>query len=113
MDDLTAKLQELLGDPESMQRVRQMAESILGEDMEDKKESTPDISTALEANELQGMLSLVSKFNSLGGDSRTQLLNALKPHLSETRREKVDTAIKILKILELLPFIKESGLFKL
>ena len=30
MDDLSAKLTELLNDPESMNRVRQMAESILG-----------------------------------------------------------------------------------
>ena len=30
MDDLSSKLTELLNDPESMNRVRQMAESILG-----------------------------------------------------------------------------------
>lgn len=115
MDDLTEKLSELLNDPESMNRVRQMAESILGEKEEEKPSSPsiPDIGSMLGPGELKTMMTLISKFNSSSNDSRTQLLTALKPHLSEPRREKVDTAIKILKVLELLPLIKESGILKL
>ena len=107
MDDLSLKLAQILNDPESMNRVREMAEDILG----DKKEPEPtsDIGNLLGDNDLMKVMSLVSKLNTQGDDSRTMLLSSLKPHLSEPKREKVDTAIKILRLLELLPLIKESG----
>jgi hypothetical protein len=107
MDELSQKLAEILNDPESMNRVRQMAEDILG----DKKEPEPqsDITGLLGDNDLINVMNLVSKLNTKSEDSRTILLNSLKPHLSEPKREKVDTAIKILRLLELLPLLKESG----
>lgn len=114
MDDLSEKLAGILNDPESMERVRKMAESILGEEPEPQQASPlGDIGSMLGSDELKTIMSLIGKFNSSGNDPRAQLLSALKPHLSEPRREKVDTAIKLLKIIELLPLIKESGLLKL
>lgn len=108
MDELSQKLAAILNDPESMNRVREMAEDILGE----KPKSEPpkdDTLNILDNVDLVNVMSLVSKLNSTGDDSRTSLLSALKPHLSEPKREKVDTAIKILRLLELLPLLKESG----
>lgn len=107
MDDLSQKLAEILNDPDSMNRVREMAEDILGNKPE--PEPTNDITDILSNNDLMNVMSLVSKLNTQSDDSRTQLLRALKPHLSEPKREKVDTAIKILRLLELLPILKESG----
>jgi hypothetical protein len=52
---------------------------------------------------------IFSRFNS--PDKNTELLRALKPHLREENKEKIDTAIKIVKITALLPFLRESGLF--
>lgn len=43
-------------------------------------------------------------------DSSTALLRALKPHLAEENRKKVDEAVRIMELLDLLPLIKESGL---
>lgn len=107
MDDLSQKLAEILNDPESMNRVREMAEDILG----DKKqpEVQDNIGGLFGDADLMKVMSLVSKLNTQGDDSRTALLASLKPHLSEPKREKVDTAIKILRLLELLPLLKESG----
>lgn len=115
MDDLSEKLAGLLNDPDTMNRVRKMAESILGEEEETSNQNEPnnDFGSMLGTDELQTIISIIGKFNSLGNDPRSQLLTALKPHLSEPRREKVDTAIKILKVLEILPLMKDSGLFKL
>ncbi len=114
MDDLSEKLAAVLNDPESMQKVRSVAESILGDSKEkEPKGETTDLSGLLGASELKGLVSIISRFNEGGNDARSQLLRALKPHLSEPRREKVETAIKILKIIELLPLLKESGLLKL
>ena len=116
MDDLGSKLTELLNDPESMNRVRQMAESILGESGNDAPAPSPDISSIgdmLGSGELQSIISVISKMKSAEDDSRVQLLSALRPHLSEERRKRADTAIKILKLLDALPLIKESGLLNL
>lgn len=120
MDDLSEKLAELLNDPDSMNRVRQMAESLLGEQAApEPQQQSNDFSGLLNGagmlngDELRSVMSIISRLKSAGNDSRSQLLTALKPHLSEPRREKVDTAIKILKLIELFPYIKESGLLKL
>jgi len=42
-------------------------------------------------------------------DKNTDLLRALKPHLREENKEKIDTAIKLLKITALLPLLREGG----
>lgn len=118
MDDLSAKLTELLNDPESMNRVRQMAESILGGNEAEAEAPAlggelSNISDMLDGGELQTIISLISQMKATSDDSRVQLINALKPHLSEERRKRADTAVKILKLLDMLPLIKESGLLKL
>lgn len=35
------------------------------------------------------------------------LINALKPHLSEQSRQKADQAIRILKLFDILPYLKD------
>lgn len=109
MDDLNQKLAQILNDPESMNRVKEMAESILSqnEKQEQKEDSVFGIP---DSTELGNIMSIVSKLNQKNDDARTNLLAALKPHLSEPKREKVDTAIKILRLLDLLPALKESGI---
>lgn len=115
MDDLSEKLAGILNDPDSMERVRKMAESFLGNDTAKEEEKSPldDIGSMLGADDLQAIITIISKLKSSGNDPRTQLLKALKPHLSEPKREKVDTAIKILKVLEILPLMKNSGILKI
>lgn len=112
MDDLSRKLADMLNDPDTLNQVRQMAENILGEEEKPKTEA-PDISSILGDTDIGSIISIISRLNSSENDTKTQLLYALKPHLSEPRREKVDTAIKILKAIELLPLLKESGILKL
>lgn len=109
MDDLSAKLSQILSDPESMSRVREMAESILNQKPEPEPQMT-DFASFADIGEISRIMGLVSKLQSNNDDPRAALLSALKPHLSEAKREKVDTAIKILRLLDLLPLIKESGI---
>ena len=118
MDDLSAKLTELLSDPESMNRVRQMAESILGEEQAEAAPqiNMPDISglgDMLGGDEIKSIISVISQMKNSADDSRVQLINALRPHLGEERRKRADTAVKILKLLDMLPLIKASGLLNL
>ena len=61
----------------------------------------------LDISKLLRVQQLLSQKND---NSRTALLRALKPHLAEENRKKVDEAVRILMLLDLLPLIKESGL---
>ncbi|MBE6810668.1 MAG: hypothetical protein E7521_06395 [Ruminococcaceae bacterium] len=119
MDDLSQKLAELLNDPDTMSRVQKMAENILDTDSK-KADNTPPLAgtdslfgEGIDPLQLSKIMSIVSKLKSNNLDNRSQLLLALKPHLSAPRREKVDTAIKLLKLIDLLPLLRESGMFEL
>lgn len=110
MDELQSRLAEILNDPESMNRVREMAQGLFAG--EEPKEEPPQNPLA-NAGEIQQIMSLVSKFKNHGEDHRTRLLEALKPNLSEPRQEKVDTAIKLLRIIDMLPTLRESGILNI
>ena len=110
MDELGEKLAEILNDPESMNRVKQMAENLLGENSS-QGDTLPQLSgNTADADDIKKIMFIMSKLKNAGNDSRTKLLLALKPNLSEPRQEKIDTAVKILKIIEILPYLKESGI---
>ncbi len=44
-------------------------------------------------------------------DKNTELLIALKPHLRDENQAKIDTAVKLFRLISLLPYLKDSGLF--
>lgn len=43
-------------------------------------------------------------------DERSDFIMALKPLLSEERRKKADEAIKLIKLISVLPVLKEQGI---
>ncbi len=110
MDDLGEKLAGILNDPESMERVRAMAESILGGEEKTAQNPLAALTDGFDTTDLNKILSIVTKLKNSGDDASSNLLLSLKPHLSEPRQQKVDTALKILKLIDLLPYLKESGL---
>lgn len=105
MDDLSGKLSELLNDPEGMARIQKMAQSLLS----DKKKEEPDTAGI----DIGKLMPIISKINSRGNDNRTALLLALRPHLSDKRQERLDTAVRLLRVADMLPLLQESGLFNL
>lgn len=109
MDELSSRLAEILNDPESMNRVREMAQGLFA----GEEKSEPPQNPFGDAKDIQQIVSLVSRFKNQGDDHRTRLLEALKPNLSEPRQEKVDTAIKLLKIIDMLPTLRESGILNI
>lgn len=60
-----------------------------------------DIDTILKLGEIMSKLS--------ENDKNADLLIALKPHLNEENQKKVDKALLFLKIMTVLPLLKESG----
>lgn len=112
MDDLNKRLEEILNDPASMSKVKMMAESLLGDDAESEK-SPPrksDGSARFDSADVGRIMSIIGKIENSGNDNRARLLLALKPHLSARRGEKVDSAVKLLKLIDALPLLKESGI---
>lgn len=108
MDDINQKLSALLNDPEGMNKIKSMAENLLGSKAEEPKASAPD-DFDFDIGALTGILKKMKR----GGteDARINLLLALKPNLSKEKQAKVDGAIKILKLIEIAPFLKDMGLF--
>lgn len=121
MDDLAQKLTELLDSPEGLEKMKGMAEMLLGSAgpapapaEPPPKAAAPAVTpfSGLAPNELQTMMRMAKAFQSIPKeDSRTNLLLALKPHLSEPRQAKVDEAIKLLKVVSIMPILREQGLF--
>lgn len=116
MDDISEKLADLLNDPDSLKKVREMAENILGNNQKNDSPPKSDLGSLfgddIDPAQIGKIISVMSRLKSDRDDNRTKLLLALKPHLSTPRQEKVDTAIKLLKLIDLLPFLKESGMFE-
>lgn len=61
--------------------------------------------------DLETIMKLMEAFSRLNsGDKNTELLLALKPHLRDENRPKVDRAIKLMKLMTVLMLLRESGL---
>ena len=105
MEDFKDQLSALLNNPESMKMLSELAGGLLGGEKE-KEQSAPEIPM----EQLDMLMKVGSALNSRGEDERSRLLLALKPHLSGERQVKVDRAIKLLKLIEILPLLRESGL---
>lgn len=62
----------------------------------------PDLS------QLSAIMPILQAFNS--HDERLDFINALKPLLSEEKRKKADEAMKLVKLMSVLPLLRERGI---
>ncbi len=62
----------------------------------------PDLS------QLASLAPILQAFNS--HDERLDFINALKPLLSEERKKKADEAMKLVRLMSVLPLLKERGI---
>ena len=73
-------------------------------------ESGDDILGGINIDMILKIGEIMSKMNEQ--DKNTELLLALKPHLRDENRAKMDTAVKLFRLISLLPYLKDSGLFE-
>lgn len=118
MEDLASKLSEILESPEGMDRVRSLAGALLGgsDDHDEKADKKDDplggLLSGVSPKELNALVRVSKALKSSQHDDRSRLLLALRPHLhSEERKNRVDQAVNILRLISILPVIKEQGLF--
>lgn len=95
---------------DDMQNLQAVASSILGNMSAPRPPVPPNpASTKNNMGDITALLTTISKSEN---DPRCQLIAALKPMLSEERRKKADDAIKIIKLTDTLPALRDSGLLK-
>ena len=113
MDDLSEKLSGILSDPEAMKEIAQLASS-LGVDAPGVHKEPAPVNRSESSDMtsmMSGLLPLIGKIKQ--EDDTTRLLDAIRPFLSEERREKLDKAKKLLKMMKLLPLLRGLDLFDL
>ncbi|MGN1195044.1 MAG: hypothetical protein ACI4SB_06135 [Acutalibacteraceae bacterium] len=98
--------------PEDIASLQSMAQNIFGGDT--KKEapkkqpdSPPPSQGGFDFASMAKIASIMSLFSNEQKDPRCDLLNALRPLIASEKQQKVDQAIKMLKLLSVLPKIKE------
>lgn len=93
MSDFEEQLNSILNDPAQMNRIAAMAQSLMGGANE---EPTPPKESDFSMPDLGRLMA------GLGGgksDEKRALLEAMKPYLSPHRREKLDRAMKLAKMI--------------
>ncbi len=109
MDDIASKITEMLQNPDSVEQIKAMADSLFnksGEETPPKQEAPSSFSDI----DIGSMMKVASLLKNSACDNRSNLLLALKPHLSDERKPRVDKAIKILKLVSLIPVFREQGI---
>ncbi len=110
---------------DDINNLKNVASSILGGNAEAQDKSTPqpkaeakpqgniplpDFSSLglPDMSAFQNLLPLLSALNS--HDEREDFIYALKPLLSDERKRKADEAVKFIKLLSIIPLLKEKGI---
>lgn len=94
MEDLESKISDILSDPDAMAGILSMAKS-LGLGASESPETPPPADPDSDLPDMiTGLLSAAGHLNG----KQTALLQALRPFLKESRRNKIDRAIQAARI---------------
>ena len=126
MEDLAAAVQSILNDPQSMAQLQGVMNSLGMNPPQAPAPASPPVqqktaaaplnllNTLNNSDPMTAMLLRAAPLLASANreDDSTRLLAALRPLLGEARQKKLDEASKILKLLHLLPLLKESGVLQ-
>lgn len=88
--------------------LKEMAQSLFGENKNEKdkdSQSMPDLGV-MDPKLIGKITNIMSLLNKR--DIRCELIAALKPFLSENKQKRADEAMKILRLMELIPMLKDQ-----
>lgn len=124
------ELDKILGSlsEKDIEKLRETASSLLGglgatTEKPSENSGAEQVQAAISANTAENALSslgvpnlemisslmpVLEAFNA--HDDRVDFINSLKPLLSESKRKKADEASRLLKLLSLVPILKERGI---
>ncbi len=98
MDDIASVLNSI--SPEEMERLKGIASSLAPSLMPTENTASPQIPS--------GLLSIMQGINSK--DDKTDLIKALKPFLSVEKQQRADEAMRLLKLMRILPLLRELNI---
>ena len=116
MENIQDKIAEIMADPEALSQVQSLGKMLgLGsEEPAPPPPPKPDANELLSGEALGAITKLMPLLSMANQeDDTSRLLAALKPFLSEEKCRKLDSAKRMLRIMKLLPVLKEGGLFEL
>lgn len=123
MDDLSSKLNEIFSSPDGMEKIKNLVSMLQGSGGGGEQGTGQASGTAPppppQQNPMEGLnfdpamlMTMQKAFSTMQkGDPRIDLLLALKENLSDPRRQKVDEAIQMMRLMNLMPLLREQGLF--
>ncbi len=117
MDDLSNQIGNLLSDPSVLDTLRSLIgssdSSPAAAPVQEREASPPFGMLNMPNPEMLGMVMKLAPLMSAINEENdsTRLLHALRPFLSEKRRKRLDSTIRLLSIMKLVPMIRELGLF--
>ncbi len=121
MSDIQDKINQILNDPEALKQVQSLGAQLGLSDSppEGKPQNpSPPVVTGTPVThsadgDMMGMLTkfapMMSRFSE--EDDVSRLLMALRPFLSEEKQLKLDRAQRMMKLVRIIPLIKDSGMF--
>ena len=114
MSELQDTLNQIMSDPEAMRRVQRLGEQ-LGLSQSQSTPSPP-VPPPVPPDGNAELLSAIGKLAPLmnaapQNDEAAALLNALQPFLSGEKQERLRHAQRLVRLIRLIPLIKESGIF--
>ena len=102
MSEMQDAINQILSDPEAMKQVQSLGEQ-LGLS---KPQPKP------EPEGLGALTKLAPLMNNFSADDEvSRLLEALRPFLGEEKRRRLDQAARLMRLIKVIPLIKDSGLF--
>ena len=109
MSDIQDKINQILSNPEAMKQVRSLGEQL---GLDSAPPPPPPKQPPSDDNMLSTMTKLAPLMKSFGQDDETTaLLNALRPFLGIEKQQRLEQAQRMIKLIRLLPLIKDSGMF--
>ena len=114
MDNMNDMLNSVLGDPESLRQIQELADMLkdeTGDSSQDKNADTASENDSSDGFDPAMLMSIMGAVSAAGGnDKNRSLILALKPYLSSERQARADKAVKFLKMYAVFNELKKSGM---
>ena len=108
MSELEEQISSILNDPAQMDRIAQMARSLMGGG-ESADETVVNPLADLGDPAMLSRLSSLLRSAQVGDSRQEALISAMKPYLSPARREKMDRAAKLARMARLAQMVMGEG----
>ena len=106
LDDIASLLSSI--SPEEMEKIKGIASSLMPPQSQSDDFSAQLPDNALGAQLPKNVAAILQSFNS--SDDKTQLIRSLKPFLSPERQQRADEAMRLLKLMKILPLIGQLNI---